>query len=279
MKKTSVQFRIDPEFKALLPRQTDEELALLREMIETDGCAPGALTVADILGEKLLIDGHTTFEICKEKRLPLSEPRVIKLASRELAKEWMWKRQLARRNLTAEQRSFARGQMHLAHKKPAGRPSGNSPSGGKCSHSDHISEPDGRTVERIAKEAGVSPRTVARDAQFAEAVDAIREEDPAKAEAILNGTSGMSKKEVIETAPMPVKQKRERKAKNGAEKFRPKQYHDAIGPLRRAIDSCANCYGIDIRDPDRQRLIALLGEFHNQFTRYYRKWSGEPFPE
>jgi len=65
---------------------------------------------------------------------------------------------------------------------------------------------DKETAEIIAKEHGVSPRTVERAAEFAEAVDKLAEVDPALKEAALNGE--ITKAEVIAEAKPERKPKK-----------------------------------------------------------------------
>lgn len=52
-----------------------------------------------------------------------------------------------------------------------------------------------KTDERIAKETGVGPATIKRDAKFAEAVDILPSEERKE---VLSGKSGKTKKEIIE---------------------------------------------------------------------------------
>src|SRR5688572_1232903 len=99
-------YKIDPDFSSLLPPQSDDERARLAIKIELEGCLPGSLTVANIPGEgRYLIDGHNTLAICKDKGLPVCEPRVINFPNREECVEWIINNQLARRNLTDERRA------------------------------------------------------------------------------------------------------------------------------------------------------------------------------
>jgi hypothetical protein len=55
-------FRIDPEFKKLIPALSAEEYMQLETNINEDGCRD-PLTVWQ--EENLLLDGHNRFEICK----------------------------------------------------------------------------------------------------------------------------------------------------------------------------------------------------------------------
>jgi hypothetical protein len=187
-----MEYRIDTELRSLLPPQTDDERRRLTEKIETEGCSPGSVVVAKIGGERILIDGHNTVEICRDKGLPLCEPREIAFADKDAAKAWIVNNQLARRNLSDKQRSYFLGMKFNTSKKTQGGNRKQDVSNRHC---------DGLTAGKVAAEHGVSVRTVERAGAFAEAVDTIAESegDDAKA-AILNGTSGHTKKETIDKA-------------------------------------------------------------------------------
>jgi hypothetical protein len=99
-------------------------------------------------------------------------PRVRELAfaARDDAKRWAIAHQSERRNLTPEQLSYLRGLKYELEKKAEGAPKGNannakSQRGKSCNVE--------RTVEKVAAESGVSPRTVMNDAAFARAVDKL----------------------------------------------------------------------------------------------------------
>jgi AraC-like DNA-binding protein len=81
--------------------------------------------------------------------------------SRDAAKEWMIRHQLARRNITPEQRTYLIGKLYKEQKREVGRPGEN---GAKVAPL--------KTDEKIAEQFGVSPRTVHNAATFADAVDA-----------------------------------------------------------------------------------------------------------
>ena len=181
-----MKFKIDPELRAYLPFQTTDERDNLTLKIVAEGCLPGALTVANIEGETLLIDGHNSYEICTDHEIIVPEPRVIELADRAAAKAWMRKTQFARRNLTPEQRAFLIGDEFNSRKKPVGNPH-------ELGQNDLIKT----TAEIVAEEQGVSPKTVQRAGKFAEAVNAL---DPVAKEAVLNGKAGATKEEIASGA-------------------------------------------------------------------------------
>lgn len=79
--------------------------------------------------------------------------------------------QLGRRNLTPDQMSFLRGRLHERTKKEQGAPT---------KERRHFDGVPGRTAERLAKEFGVSPKTIERDAKFAQAVGVVKRTERAQ---------------------------------------------------------------------------------------------------
>jgi hypothetical protein len=189
---TSMKFKVHPDLKALLPPQSEDERRRLTEKIAAEGCAPGAIVVASSIedeDEYILIDGHNTVEVCEQLGIRYSKPRVITLKSLDEAREWIINNQLARRNLTDEQRAYFIGKKYLAAKQQhVGQTVGN------------CCPPGGRVSEEIAKQHGIAERTVRNNAQFAEAVDHIGATDPAAKEQILTGQSGETRAQIIARA-------------------------------------------------------------------------------
>jgi hypothetical protein len=190
-------FEIDPEFEKLLPRPTPEETAGLAAMIQKGKHVDDLVTfVFD--GHRILGDGHNRRRICDEKGIPYST-RDVEVGSREEAIEWIINNQLSKRNLTDEQRDYFIGKFYLANKQKAG---GDRKSKSAAQNEHMI----GAVAEAIAEQHGVSPATVRRDAEFAEAVDAIaNDEGPEAKEEILRGKSGRTKAEIISRRPRKKK--------------------------------------------------------------------------
>src|SRR5262245_47879212 len=115
MKGKAMNFKIDPEFEALLPKADPEYDDLLRIQLETDGLLD-PLIVLNVAGKRLLGDGHRRFKICTELKIPI-HTKEIKIASRELAIQWVIDNQLGRQNLTDEERAYYRGKEYLHLKK------------------------------------------------------------------------------------------------------------------------------------------------------------------
>jgi hypothetical protein len=160
---------IDPEFHSLIPLLTDDERIQLEENIKAEGCRD-----ALVVWEGILLDGHNRLEICERLGLPY-KTTTIELPSREAAADWIDRNQLGRRNLTPDQMRLLRGRRYNRAKKTIGKPAGTI-----MGQNDPIS-----TAERLAKEHGVSPATIKRDAKFAEEVaadpelqKAVREHKP-----------------------------------------------------------------------------------------------------
>lgn len=202
-----MNFKIDPEFRDLLPSLTEDEFRRLSIKIELEGA--DRLTVAKIGSERLLMDGHNTHRICQEKGIRF-EVREIPLPNRELARDWIINNQLARRNLTDQARAYFIGKRYLENKGEHG-------GSRSTSQSETLK---GDSAEKIAEEQGVSRATVERNAQFAEAVDKIADEQGSEAKAeILSGKTGKSKKKIIESTkpkkPKPAPARAEMKDKVG----------------------------------------------------------------
>lgn len=185
---------IDAEFAALCPEQSAEELANLEFSLEKDGCLSPIVTWAN--HDDTILDGHTRYRICTRENIPF-KTKSLKLATREDAINWIIAHQLGRRNLSDEQKSYLRGKRYLSEKLKRGRPE----------KSDTVSHLP--TAEKLGEEYGVDARTIHRDADFAEAVDAIAEVAPEVKSAILGGKSGVTRKEVEKVAALPEPERKE----------------------------------------------------------------------
>jgi len=165
--------RIDPEFKALIPRLSPEEVGQLEENLRMHGCRDSLVTWRGVL-----LDGHHRLAICQTLGLSF-KTTAVDLPDREAAKDWIEANQLGRRNLTPDQASLLRGRRYQRMKKSVGKPVG------IMGQSDPIS-----TAETLAHQHGVSPSTIKRDAKRAEFVDSLPAE---RQRAVLDGTTTISK--------------------------------------------------------------------------------------
>lgn len=250
-------YKLDDEVRAILPSLTKDEADELERQI-LDGLHVDALVVGIFDGQKILLDGYNRHEICTRHGIPIPT-REKKLKSRGDALQWVINNQLGRRNLTDERRSYYRGLEYVSSHKTLG------PSGVKMTPTtgDSLS---GRTREKLAEKHDVSPKTIERDAAFAEAVDEL---PPKEKEAVLNGHAGMTKQEVIDgnkpilcerckrvgarmgcvqCAELRKEERTKEKPKpapkkSGKPSFDWKGVRDMFGRLARELDACAAVYG------------------------------------
>ncbi|WP_437796476.1 hypothetical protein [Sorangium sp. So ce693] len=158
-----IEISVDEEFSKLIPPLSPEELAQLERHLLTEGCQD-PLLVWDDGQQRLLLDGHNRYEICRRHRIPHTV-RTIHLSDRDTARTWILEHQLGRRNLTPEAQAYLRGKLYRSYKRQGARtdlPAGQS---------------DQRftTAEQLAAAHHVGEKTIRRDAQFAEQLDQLAE--------------------------------------------------------------------------------------------------------
>lgn len=155
-----------------------EEYRELRASIEREGVRE-PLVVWPRDGELVLVDGHHRYEIARELGLecPLAEREFSGL---EEVLDWVDRNQIARRNLTDAQFAVVIGRIYEREKRQGAR------TDLTCGQNDHKSQTgSAATAKKIASEFGVGEKTVRRAAEFARALDAVRQKAPAVAEKIL----------------------------------------------------------------------------------------------
>lgn len=220
------QITIDPEFQALIPPLSAEERAQLEANLLADGCrdplvvwalpapAPGEhkcyghdeskcdLEPLDDVWhcrhcehnpapqEYVLIDGHNRYEICTRNDIEYGIEEML-FDDREAVMDWMDANQLGRRNITPDQFTLLLGRRYNRAKKAVGGRADRDFSG------DQIDPP--KTADRLATEHGVSPATVKRAGQYADAVAKVSQVVPlptaAPRQAVIKAAA------LIETAP------------------------------------------------------------------------------
>jgi N6-adenosine-specific RNA methylase IME4 len=151
--------QIDAEFAALIPPLSAEERQQLEDNIVDHGGARDPLVVWASKGTLTLLDGHNRYEICTRLGLPF-DVHEMRLGSRDEASDWMDRNQLGRRNLHPDAFTLLLGRRYNRAKKAAHRPD----------KSVNVTELSGVTAERLAKEHGVTEKTVRNAGKFAEAV-------------------------------------------------------------------------------------------------------------
>lgn len=194
---------IDPEFRDKIPPLTDDEFKQLRENILEDGEVYEPI----ITWNNTIIDGHNRWKIiCENWELLKDKYRTkpMEFADKWAASEWMYKKQLGRRNLSDEQRKYAIGKMYEARKNSVGGTGANQYTKEQGAQSEHTAKDGNRTAAKIAEEVGVARETVKRSEKFAKGVDALREASPEAADKVLRGGSGVSQSAVAELASKPT---------------------------------------------------------------------------
>jgi hypothetical protein len=232
---------IDEEIAALLPPLTPEEYAELEMKVSVEGFRD-RLVVWKETG--ILLDGHNRLRICDKYGIAYAIDE-LSFPDRGRAIQWLIDNQLGRRNLTDERRAYYRGKEYLNKKQ---QHVCQTVSGGQNVH------PGQRVAAALAEKHGVNEKTIRRDAAFAEAVDRIGEADPAQKEAILSGTSGQTKQDVIESATSPA-------ASTVSLDGRQCPSEPAEIPIsevkcarckRLGLPGCPNCEGAQIREQQRR---------------------------
>ena len=193
-----IKLKIDPEFRDKIPPLTEAEFEQLKENILSDGEVYEPIVVWN----DTIVDGYNRWRIiCENWELLKDKFRTkpMDFADKWAAFEWMYKKQLGRRNLTEEQKSYMVGKMYEARKRSQGgdRRSEEFSNGQNVHLKDRREVKDG-TAGEIGKEIGVDGRTVRRAEKFAKGIDALRENNPEAATAVLKGNSGATKAEISE---------------------------------------------------------------------------------
>ena len=193
-----MDLKIDPLFQAAIPPLTDTEYEQLRDNILADGEVYEPI----ITWNGTIIDGHNRWRIIQEHWDVLKDKyhtREMDFPDQWAAFDWMYRKQLGRRNLTEEQRAYMIGKMYDARKHGVGGQAGNSNAMKRMGHGDPIvssADAPGRTDEEIGAELGIGSRTVRRANEFSQGVDALREVSPDAAERVLSGGAEVPWKDI-----------------------------------------------------------------------------------
>ena len=170
-----MDLKINEEFKSLIPSLTDEEYEGLEQSIIQDGCRDRIVT-----WNSYIIDGHNRYEICNKHNITFEVLEKDNFASEADVKLWMIENQLGKRNLPTEARlalvycfkEIEAGKAKARQLANLKQFSDSSEANTESQFTDsapvrYREEPKGKTLESIAKKAGVSIRT-------AEQYDAIQ---------------------------------------------------------------------------------------------------------
>jgi hypothetical protein len=153
---------VDPEFQDLIPVLSQEEKDGLEKSIKEEGCRD-----ALVLWNGVLIDGHRRYEICQRNNI---EFKIIPktLPDRDAVKMWILCNQMARRNLPPNHIAYLRGKLYNLEKKKE--------TGFEDREIGHVG-PRIKTQDKLGIAFKVSGRTIRRDGEFAEKLDAMTAEE------------------------------------------------------------------------------------------------------
>lgn len=172
--------KIDEEFRNKIPPLTDDEFRQLEENIVSDGEVYEPIAVWN----GTIVDGHNRWKIIQAHPEIPYKVKEMDFSDKWAAFDWMYKKQLGRRNLSREQKTYLLGKLYEARKQTRGGTGANQYNVQNRQNGDSAK---GRTAIQIAKEQGVGQKTVERAEHFAKGVDAIREVSNEAADKILSG--------------------------------------------------------------------------------------------
>lgn len=222
--KTVTGIKIDREFQNLIPALSTEEREQLEANIVEHGGARDPLVVwqRDDASD-ILLDGHNRYEICERLGLPY-EFEHLEFGTRDEAADWIDRNQLGRRNLSKQDYKLLLGRRYNRAKKAEG---------GRADRDfgvEKVTAP--KTAEKIAKEHGVSEKTVRNAAKFQHAAAKLGiEKDIASGKvkateaAVVKAATALPKqptREQVEAAREEVRQEkpRRRASKPASEVFK-----------------------------------------------------------
>ena len=218
-----IELKIDPEFKNKIPPLTEDEFKQLEENIVSDGEVYEPI----VAWRGVIVDGHNRWAIVqKHPEIPY-KVKEMEFTDKWAAFEWMYRKQLGRRNLTDEQRTYLLGKLYESRKKSSGGQTGNDNAAKRDAQNGQLvsaadKEKHGVSGE-IAMELNIGRNTVRRAEHFAKGIDALREVSPEAADRIINGKANATKGAVAELKDAPEEEVKEfAKAVNEGNQYTPK---------------------------------------------------------
>ena len=197
--KEVVELKIDPEFREKIPPLTEEEFNQLRDNILADG----EIYEPIVTWNGIIVDGHNRYRIVQEHPEIPFHTKPMNFIDKWAAFEWMYRKQLGRRNLTPEQKRYLIGKTYEARKNTQGGTGANQYTAakeqtGQNVHSATRRETKDGTAGEIGREFGVDGKTVRRAEHFAKGLDRAAEVDPEFKGEILTGKVKASGEAVAE---------------------------------------------------------------------------------
>lgn len=162
--KTVSGITVDHVFAGYIPALSSEELSQLETNLVEHGGARDPLVVWRDGKKDILLDGHNRYEICTRLGLDY-RVEVMEFSSREEASDWIDRNQLGRRNLSKQDYKLLLGRRYNRAKKAAGGRSDREFGKEKVTSL--------KTGERLAKEHGVTEKTVRNAGKFQAAAEKL----------------------------------------------------------------------------------------------------------
>jgi len=155
------KLKINPELEKFLPVLDAEEEKQLEASLKEEGLRDPILIWK---GDGTVVDGHNRYRLCKKLKITI-KTRMREFPDLDAVKKYMIVNQLARRNLTNQDRQYLMGTLYNTEKQSEKRTN----QGGE------------RTSAKIAEKFGVGEKTVRRSGEYAEGIDLLAKAAPIKA--------------------------------------------------------------------------------------------------
>jgi hypothetical protein len=246
-----MQLKVDETIRRTLIPLREDELQLLEQSVLAEGIRD-PLVVWNRDGEYVILDGHHRYDLAQKHGL---EFKIVEMEfdDESQAVQWVIQNQLARRNLSDEQRTLLIGRLYNQMKLAPHRP--------PAENKDKLSlfSGDNATSRYIASLHGVNEKTVRRAGEFAEVVDALAEIEPKAAEIVLLGKLPDAKTALPKVEPELLPKVAERIAQGKAHSIK-----EAVERIRREERQTTKPVlqgvyeGLDIRRGDFREVLADL---------------------
>ena len=188
-----MELRIDDEFRSKIPPLTQDEFNQLEENILSDGEVYEPI----IVWNGTIVDGHNRWKIIQKHPEISYRIKEMDFADKWDAFDWMYRKQLGRRNLTETQRAYLIGRLYEARKNSIGNPNGRDEKGKyKSDPMGHVGEIKSKTRNQVAEDSGVSPHMVQNSYEFSRGADALKEVSQKAFDKVMDGSAKASKKAI-----------------------------------------------------------------------------------
>lgn len=180
-----MELRIDDEFRGKIPPLTQDEFNQLEENILSDGEVYEPI----IVWNGTIVDGHNRWKIIQKHPEITYRIKEMDFADKWDAFDWMYRKQLGRRNLTDAQRELCVGKMYEARKQSHG-----GQIKGRDQNDLSIKESSNLTRKSVADELGISEPSVQRAYEFSRGADVLKEVSQKAFDKVMDGSAKASKK-------------------------------------------------------------------------------------